>query len=598
MHDRGRRILALKDDLCALSVFATSGYRAELLRSLRSDGIDIDPGVDGSRKLAASAFVEACLEYPRALHRLKDHIDYFEGPSHSAQRAIRSIKELLPSEWFETVSERADYIEALTARLEPGRLDRYFLEAAGKPPPVPPADADALLRALEVLPVSEGGHPLLVLTARAGRPDGPGSSPLLEWAETLAKRMNLPSPAADLSDADDRENTAAGQSRYRGPRQGGGGVRVLAAGVEWSSAGGGVSTFNRQLCIVLAHLGADVSCLVESSTDGERAEAAEYGVRLVTEPDGAPEIIVGHSWITGERARDLARQFPGARRVHFLHMAPEENEWEKRDRPDDAGDRAAARRALEIDLASTAAPAVAVGPRLHVRFRGDLPPAARLIRFDPGFDFVEPAARSAPSGSPWRILVFGRTEDVQLKGLDLAAKAVARTDLYRGERAERIELVVRGARPGGSEKLRDLLRTHSGLPRVRITVRPYTPDAAEIAADLAQASLALLPSRTEGFGMAGLEAICSGTPLLVSGESGLGLLLDEVLPAERAQRSVVAISHDDETDADVWGRAVWAMLRDRDASFARAAELHRTLAGERTWRDAAVTLLAAAGERA
>ena len=43
-----------------------------------------------------------------------------------------------------------------------------------------------------------------------------------------------------------------------------------------------------------------------------------------------------------------------------------------------------------------------------------------------------------------------------------------------------------------------------------------------------EADLAIMPSRTEGFGLTGLEALSAGLPVLVSGNSGLGQALEKV----------------------------------------------------------------------
>ena len=44
-----------------------------------------------------------------------------------------------------------------------------------------------------------------------------------------------------------------------------------------------------------------------------------------------------------------------------------------------------------------------------------------------------------------------------------------------------------------------------------------------------EVDLAIMPSRTEGFGITALEALSAGLPVLVSGNSGLGEALKEVL---------------------------------------------------------------------
>ena len=46
----------------------------------------------------------------------------------------------------------------------------------------------------------------------------------------------------------------------------------------------------------------------------------------------------------------------------------------------------------------------------------------------------------------------------------------------------------------------------------------------KLAEQFYEADLVIMPSRTEGFGLAALEALSAGLPVLVNGNSGLGRL--------------------------------------------------------------------------
>jgi glycosyltransferase involved in cell wall biosynthesis len=188
-------------------------------------------------------------------------------------------------------------------------------------------------------------------------------------------------------------------------------------------------------------------------------------------------------------------------------------------------------------------------------------------------------------------LVVGRLEDDRLKGLDLAAKAVGLAAKRRALSASTLELMVRGAPLNTSSELRRRLLDWSGGPTLNIVVRPYTADSESLDPDIRRASLLLMPSRSEGFGLVGLEAIVTGTPVLVSSESGLGELLCETLEYEQAKRIVVRMTGEDENDGEQWGRAVEGMLRDRDADFRRAKEVCDLLARRKTWAGATTSLL-------
>lgn len=400
-------------------------------------------------------------------------------------------------------------------------------------------------------------------------------------------------------------------------------MRILAVGTEWASGHGGLSTFNRQLCIALARTGADVTCLAIAPSAAEIDEAAKLGVRLVAaratpgederqwlsrRPPGLdaayrPTIVIGHGRITGPAAARLADDvFPGAQRLHFVHMAPDEIEWHKYDRdnrPEDAVSAAVLaekRTQVELDLAKGATRTVAVGPRLYNRFLRDLGPygCPDPLRFDPGFDPFSEEAREPPQGAPWKVLLLGRAEDEKLKGLDIAASAVCKAaSRLRTRGLPDVELVVRGAKPEDADALREKMRDWAGDP-LRIIPRPYTTEDVTLHADMRSSSLVLMPSRSEGFGLVGLEAIVAGTPVLVTSQSGLADLLREKLGEEGAARVTVPTTGDDreiETDSAEWAQAIEAVLKDRNSAFRNARDLAKHLGSRTTWNNAVGQLL-------
>lgn len=384
-------------------------------------------------------------------------------------------------------------------------------------------------------------------------------------------------------------------------------LRILVVATEWSSGHGGLSTFNRHMCTALARAGAEVACLILASSPEEREQALPVALldapvtpglsereRLARKPrlpEGfIPDIVIGHGRITGPAAQVLAEDhFPQARRWHFIHMAPDEIEWHKLDREDDSGARAEERTRIEVSLGRSASRAIAVGPRLHGRFALELFPTD-CLRFDPGFDTADLTVRQPPPGRPWRVLMLGRLEDAQLKGLDIAAKAIGIAAAKRETAEARLELVVRGAPPDTSDELKDRLEKWANNDRVGMLPRPYTSDADRLQDDLLKASLVLMPSVKEGFGLVGVEAIVAGVPVLVSSESGLGEILTEFLAPDQQRQVVVSMAGCPE---ETWANAIDRVLGDRDAAFARAADLRAKLAGSKTWQAAIAALLEA-----
>lgn len=299
----------------------------------------------------------------------------------------------------------------------------------------------------------------------------------------------------------------------------------------------------------------------------------------------------GSLWLVSNREVDPEWAEPFVV-VPFEAPQADEIEWLKGDRDDDAGTRAEIRTEEEIALGKSAHRVVAVGPRLHGRVVGDLGPyeCPPPLRFDPGFDRLGDP-HGAPPGDPWRVLLLGRAEDAVLKGLDLAAAALGRVARNRTG-LPRIELVVRGAPVGTADALRERLQEWAASPALDVVVRPYTTRGERLEADLRRASLVLMPSRREGFGLVGVEAIVAGTPVLVSAESGLGRLLLETLEREDAARFVLPVTGDRDADVSSWAENIGAVLRDRDAAFRRAGALRERMGREKTWAASVALLLA------
>lgn len=393
--------------------------------------------------------------------------------------------------------------------------------------------------------------------------------------------------------------------------------RFLAVGTEWNSGAGGLSTLNRELCVALSAAGHDVYCHVLTATAHEQKTAEAAGVKLVEAPRGTgtpqeaslarkpnvppewrPDIVIGHGRVTGPAAAIIVDDhFPDAARMHFIHMAPDEIEWFKLDRTDDAGQRADERTKIERNLAASAQFVAAIGPRLHNRFLTELADTSiSPIRVDPGFDNSDVTPLQAPGGAPHRILLAGRTEDVEIKGLDIAAKALG--ELSARWTGTPFELTVRGAPSEESAKLRARLLKLSGIPGMNLVVRPFSSSLEDLAGDYRRSSLVIMPSRREGFGLVGLEAICAGVPVLVSAQSGLGEILTELLPPEGAARTVVAVTNDLRADSTAWARAIERVLLDRDTAFIHASALRAKLAREVTWAHSVRALMTAIEMRA
>jgi glycosyltransferase involved in cell wall biosynthesis len=381
------------------------------------------------------------------------------------------------------------------------------------------------------------------------------------------------------------------------------GARLLVVATEWRSRHGGLSTFNRELCAALAQAGQQVVCLVPDADLEETADATARGVALLGAVDelGAdglvrlrrrpalngvdPDVVVGHGRITGPAARSLQMDFfPDARRVHLVHTFPAHIEWFK-----DAGPsqtrmtKAADREAHERDIAREADLVAAVGPLLTREASAML--GRNVVELMPG---VGPPLTRERLPATVRCLLSGRAEDVQLKGLDIAARAFRHFEAGMGP--DRRLLVIQGAQIEDGDELAELLAELAG-GRPKVHVAPYTADPNALAHELERASLIIMPSRQEGFGLVGLEAIAAGVPVLVSANSGLGELLAAL--GGPAAGCVVPVEDVADRDARRWADAIERVFADRRAAFVAADEVRAQVAERCAWSACAASLLSA-----
>ena len=338
-------------------------------------------------------------------------------------------------------------------------------------------------------------------------------------------------------------------------------LRVTLVGDEWGSSKGGLSTLNRELAKHLAcHPGVEVTILLPNYTELKKQEANNLNVRLAT-PKAMPlfddimklsfppedlgiDVVIGHGQKLGVPAQIIAKQRE-CKRVHVVHTASEElaifqdgktaiPEGEEKFR-------------TEIDLCKEADVVVAIGPKLKAAVSANLRWYGRdedVINITPGifWEFVK-LEKASQEREQFRILVFGRgdSEDFKLKGYDIAVEAVA------GLEDKSYLLIFVGAPDGKEKEVTDEF-LKCGIPSSQIIVRGFVESRDALKRFFYEADLAVMPSRTEGFGLTALEALSAGLPILVSDNSGLGKAI-KTIPFGR-------LFLVDSDNAKEWGKAI------------------------------------------
>jgi len=304
-----------------------------------------------------------------------------------------------------------------------------------------------------------------------------------------------------------------------------------------------VSTINRELAIQLAkHPHVDVSVYLPQCSEEDRKVAASRNVRLIEaeklhgiEPDlwlsslpknHAVDWVIGHGVHLGRQVQ-LIKRHCECKWIQVVHTAPEELGMYKSYA--NAISKGQKKHQVEIELCKRADQVVAIGPKLAEAFSGYLRSCRKdqdVLNITPSiFTEFSHVRQASEEGRTFSVLVFGRGdgEDFQLKGYDIAAKAIAELK----DNSQPYKLVFVGAPSGEEENLADIL-LQQGVSRSQLTVRCFNENREQLAELFCEVDLAIMPSRTEGFGLAALEALSAGLPVLVSGNSGLGEALKNV----------------------------------------------------------------------
>ena len=313
-------------------------------------------------------------------------------------------------------------------------------------------------------------------------------------------------------------------------------ITILAD--EWNSTKGGLSTMNRELAIQLAkHPNVAVTFFVPKCTEQDKKAAGKHNIRIVeaTERLGYEalewlsfpprdldiDLIIGHGVKLGKPAQ-VIRETHHCAWVQVVHTAPEELAMFKT--YSGAISKGDEKQWTEVNLCKIADLVVAVGPKLLEFYSAYLSSSGKTVfNLTPSiFTELSTLKLFTQGVTKFRVLVFGRgdSKDFELKGFDIAAKAVA----ILNDRS--YHLIFVGASGNETRVAKKLLK--QGLSRSQLTVKGYVENRDHLATLLSTANLAVIPSRTEGFGLAALEALSAGLPFLVSQNSGFGEALQQV----------------------------------------------------------------------
>ncbi|XP_068756018.1 protein NLRC3-like [Montipora capricornis] len=324
------------------------------------------------------------------------------------------------------------------------------------------------------------------------------------------------------------------QSQENGPK-----VQVTILASEWGSSKGGLSTINRELAIQLAKFPeVQITYFLPKCSEEDRKVALSHGIKILeaTRLPGYEElewlsfppedlridVIFGHGVKLGHQAQ-VIRNSRKCKWIQVIHTDQEElGMFKCYDNPIARGEE---KHNVEVELCKMANFVVGVGPKLAEAFCNYLRSCQKdrdVMDFTPGiFDEFVSVQQVREERKQYSVLVFGRgdAEDFELIGFDIAARSVAALHDTR--------LVVVGAPDGNREEIANRL-LECGIPKLRLRVKGYIESRESLKGLFSTVDLVLMPSRTEGFGLTGLEALSAGLPVIVSKNSGFGEALGNV----------------------------------------------------------------------
>ena len=346
------------------------------------------------------------------------------------------------------------------------------------------------------------------------------------------------------------------------------------------------------LAIQLAkHPRVEVCVYLPQYSEEDKQDATSHNVRLIKAeampgynnpvdwlsflPEGqAVDCVIGYGAVLGRQVQ-LIKRHHKCKWIQIVHTAPEELGMYR----SHAILRAEKLHQDEVKLCEKADQVVAVGPKLAEVFRRDLRSCRKdqdVLDLTPGiFSEFADVKQATEERRTFSVLVFGPDDngDFKLNGYDIAVRAIAELK----DEPQPYRLLFVGAPRGEEEKVKDLL-LQQGIDRRQLTVRRFCESREQLARLFCEVDLAIMPSRSERFGLATLEALSAGLPVLVSGNSGLGEALKKV-----SYGFSFVVESEDPRD---WAWAIKAVRhKDRKIRLKEIAKTREAYAGEYNWEE-------------
>ena len=369
---------------------------------------------------------------------------------------------------------------------------------------------------------------------------------------------------------------------------------------EWTqSTKGGCSTLMRHMAIELSRLeNVEIGILIPSASPEDNEDAQKYNIKvfeprkyvgydlvdcLQFPPEGfSTDFIIGHGIKLGCYGQALKSNL-GCKWVHVVLRNAEEMAMLKKTPGTISKEQK--QHEIEVKLCKSADVVLTVGSKCYETFLSALHQCKRdhILNLIPGiFDECFGEQKQYRDSKTFEILVFGKgnTEDFELKGLDVAAKAVAHLNKYEPSYILKVVGAPEREQKKLAERLEDL-----GISRNHLIVRSFYKERRKLAHLYLEVDLVLMPSGTEEFGLTALEALSAGVPILITDNSGLAEALEEV---PFGHRCIVGETAD-------WAQEIKRARKHLRTGLVEASMLRAQYRKKYSWRDQCAALVTKLG---
>ena len=283
------------------------------------------------------------------------------------------------------------------------------------------------------------------------------------------------------------------------------------------------------------HPNVEVSVFLPQCSEEDKKDADSYNVTLIeavelsgfepvdwlaSVPEGhAMDCVLGHGVALGRQIQIIKKNpsYNHCKWIQVVHTAPEEIGMYK------SISEGQQKQQREIELCQMADQVVTIGPKLTDTYKHQLRKQDVFNLTPSVFTEFSDVWQASDEGRRFCVLVIesGDSEDFDVQGYDTAAKAIAEL------KDKSYQLKFASKQKGKEDELKHKL-LQCGIGRNQLSICSLDEDRETLANLFSVVDIAILPSKTEGFGLSALQAISAGLPVLVSGNSGIAEALKEV----------------------------------------------------------------------